>query len=702
MKNLHLSIKDYIATISFNLENEKINKLSFKVIEEFNTLLDEIHTNKTLKALIVTSLKDDMFIAGADLKEIKAFNTKNEVYNALIKAHQVFNKLEALKIPTIAYINGACLGGGLELALACKYRVASTNVKTIFAFPEVKLGFFPGLAGCIRTPKVIGLINALDLILSSKRINAKQAYRLKLVDEIFSQGQKEFKLKSFITKVINNEVNIKRKKYYLDRYSFTRNIIYKKVLKNLEKKVNPDFKAPYKALEVIQKTYKIMALNDAIKLEAKEFSNLALTKETKYLIDLFFTFEKLNKNYTKTTKSISNLTVLGSGVMATGIVYLFSQYLKDIRIKVRDLHQVTTILKDVSKIYDFFIKTKKLTPNDVDFKLNKISYTNKYEGLRSSSFIIEAILEDEKIKQETFQDLEKHISKDTIIASNTSSLSIEKLSSTIKNKKNFLGVHFFNPVHLMPLVEVIPNSHTSKETINKVFELLISCKKTPILVKDCAGFIVNRILLPYVNEAGFILESSSDIKEIDKTLKDFGMPMGAFSLADSVGLDIGYKVSKILNKAYGNRMPIASILEKLKDLKLLGKKSKEGFYLYSNKKIKVNPKIQLLINTKRLAISKEEIISRCMLIMINESARCLEEHIVDEAYIIDFAMITGTGFPAYKGGILAYANDIGIKEIIKKLQQYEETYGLRFKACDLLKKLAKSRKDFNTGEQLWK
>ena len=702
MNNFNLKIKKGIARLIFDLEDEKVNKLSFAVLKQLDEILDDISNNSEIKLLLLDSAKKNIFIAGADINEIKNFQTKEEVYEALIKGHAVLDKLENLKIPTVAYINGACMGGGLELALACNYRVASTNPKTIFSFPEIKLGIFPGLAGCIRVPKLIGLIPSLDLILSAKKIDAKKAYRIKLVNEIFHEGQKEFKLETFLQNVLNKKIKSRVKKSFLEYFSFTRDMIYKKAFENLSKKVNKDFKAPFAALNVIKNTYKTMPHNEAIKLEAQEFSKLAITKESKYLIDLFFTFEKLNKDFKKSQSPISNVCIAGNGVMGKGIIWLFSKYVKEVRVKVRNLEQVQNILKDVSKIYDYLVKSRRMTKNEVDFKLNKISYTKEFDGLNSMDLVIEAIIEDKLAKNDLFKNIESNVNKHCVIASNTSSLSIEELSQNLTNKENFLGIHFFNPVNMMALVEVIPSSHTSKETINKTFELLISCGKTPILVKDCAGFVVNRILLPYLNEAAFILEESSSIEEIDKSLKEFGMPMGPFTLADTVGIDIGYKVSEILHKAYGKRMPIASILEKLYELKLMGKKTKEGFYTYDSKEITVNPSIEALVAENKKEISQKEIVNRCMFIMINEAARCLEENIVKEASIIDFAMVTGTGFPPYKGGILSYANEVGIEYIVSKLNDYEKVYHHRFEVCGLLKKLASKKLDFNTGENLWK
>ena len=700
MSNINLEIKQNIATLTFDLENEKINKLSFEILKQFDDKLNQIKEDSSIKALIIDSAKKDIFIAGADIKEIEKLKDEKEVFEALMEVHEIFNKLENLPIPTIAYINGACMGGGLELALACKYRVLSTNSKTKLAFPEIKLGIFPGFAGTIRMPKLIGLINALDMILTGKTLDAKKAYKLGLADMIFDDSQKEFMLDDFIKKAIYGTVK-NRKTFFFFIYAPLNEIIFNKALKNLQEKVNQDFKAPFVALEVIKRTIN-KELEDAIKIEAKEFSRLAITKESKNMIKLFFLFEKLNKNFEKNSDPISNAVVLGNGVMGKGIIWLFSKYLKDVRIKLRDISQAHEIIKDVSKIYDYLIKSRKMTKNEVDFKLNKISYTQDFYGFKNFDFIVEAIIEDEDTKKQTYKELEKIVDENTIIATNTSSISIEKLGSDLKNKENFLGVHFFNPVNLMPLVEVIPTTYTSKQTINRVFEMLINAGKTPILVKDCAGFIVNRILLPYLNEAAFILEESGKIEHIDFLIKEFGMPMGPFTLADTVGIDIGYKVASILHQEYGYRMPIASIIEKMYEAKYLGVKTKAGFYEYAGRDKYVNSHVTSMLENNNKIISDEQIVQRCIYIMINEASRCLEENIVTDASTIDFAMITGTGFPAYKGGLLTYANEVGLKNILESLQDFEKVYGDRFKPSNLLVKLVENYEDFETGEALWK
>lgn len=700
---MNLTIVNGIATLVLDMQGEKVNKLSFSFLEELDEMIENVKKESSIKLLIIDSAKATIFVAGADINEIKAFNDETTAYKMLIRADEILTKIERLAIPTIAYVNGACMGGGLELALTCKYIVASTNSHTKFAFPEVKLGFFPGLGGTQRFPKRVGLINSLDMILSGKNIDAKKALRLGLANAIFDNGQKASKLKSFVEDVLANKIKSKPLSLMhkiMQSNQLTRAIIYKKTLESIEKKVNKDFHAPYLALEVIEKTFP-MSFDEGIKIEAKAFAQLAITKESKNLIDLFFLFEKMKKNYTKTDKPINNTCVLGNGVMGKGIIWLFSKYLNDVRVKVRKIEQVEKILKDISKIYDYLIKTRQMTQNQVDFKLNKISYTQNFDGLHHTQLALEAIIEDEAAKKEVFKNLEATLDTDAIIATNTSSISIKKLGSELKNKKNFIGVHFFNPVNQMPLVEVIPTPHTSKKTINRVFELLISCGKMPILVGDCAGFVVNRILLPYINEAGFILQEGSNIVDIDKTIKNFGMPMGPFTLADTVGIDIGFHVATILKESYGSRMPIADILAKVYDMKLLGVKTQKGFYDYSTKEKAVNNDIYKLQQSKRV-FTPEEIISRCIYIMINEASRILEENIVTNPAIVDLAMIAGTGFAPYKGGLLRYADEIGINEIVAELRRLEELYGERFTPSNLLIKLSDNNTTFYKGEALWK
>ena len=702
--NLQLTVHKNIATLVFDMHNSTANTLSQSVLEELETRLNGIKNDTSIKVLLIKSAKENMFIAGADINEILPMTNEKEIYAYLMKVDSIFTTLETLPYPSVAIINGACMGGGLELALCCTYRLATEHEKTKLAFPEIKLGFFPGFGGTQRLPKIVGLTNALELILQAKELNAKQAYKIGLVNEFFAAGYTEFRVNEFVDKLLAKKVHVKKPFRWLEYCRFGREFIFKKALENMQQKVHPKYFGPYAALDVIHHTFK-RPHSFGIQIEAKTFSEIAVTQESKNLIQLFLTSQELKKEYENKAlkEKISQTAVIGSGTMGKGIIWLFSQYANDVRIKLRDLKHVQELLNDVSKLYDYFIKTKKMTKKQVDFKLNHLSYTQEYKGFKLTHLALEAIVEDENEKIKTYKNLETSLNKKAIIATNTSSISIEKLSLGVNNKANFLGMHFFNPVHKMPLVEVIPSSLTSKITLEKSFEFLRRCGKTPILVNDCAGFLVNRVLLPYINEAGYILEDGSSIAKIDATLKEFGMPMGAFELADVVGIDVGYKVATILEQSYGNRMKVCRILNHVyNELKLLGQKSQKGFYCYSKNKIRqVNTEIEKQIHSTKI-VTTQDILDRALFIMVNEASRCLEENIINNASYLDFAMIAGTGFPAFRGGILKYADSVGIEYVIKKLEEFEKHYGERFTPSALLYTLQKQNKTFYTGETLWK
>ena len=704
-KHFKFNIDNAVATLCFDMENEKVNKLSQEVLKELQKLLEEIKDNKSIKVLLITSAKDKIFIAGADINEIKLMDDEHEIYNILLSIDSVLNELEQLPYPTVAVINGACMGGGLELALCCNYRIATSAAKTKIAFPEIKLGIFPGFGGTQRLPKLVGLINSLDLILTAKTIDAKKAHRIGLVDKYFMEGHLEFQIEEFTQAIINNTLNERKKPFKIMEYfNFTREIIFSKAKENLVKKVHPNFKGPYAALELISKTYGT-DLKDGIEKEARAFASIAITPESKNLIDLFFISEEIKKDYkdTKFDKKIQSTAVVGNGVMGKGIIWLFSKFATEVRIKLRKIEQVESIMSATAKLYNFFIKTRKMTKKQVELKLNTLSYTDKFNGLGLTDFAIEAIVENSEQKIATYKELESKVDKNAIIATNTSSISINSLSQGLEHKDRFLGIHFFNPVNKMPLVEVIPSTHTSQETIARSFEFLRRCGKMPVLVGDCAGFLVNRVLIPYINEAGFILENGNSIVTIDDTLKEFGMPMGAFTLADEVGIDVGFKVANILYESYGERMKVSSVLSMVhNDLKLLGKKGGKGFYIHNQKgETVVNLDIAKKLTGNTNIATTKEITNRAIFIMINEASRCLEEGIIKKVTHLDFAMIAGTGFPAFRGGLLKYADDMGIDYIVDKLETYKGLFGDRFTPSDLLYKLKENKKTFYTGEELW-
>jgi len=719
---LHFSIdKNGVANLVFDLPNQKVNKLSSDVLLELEKAINVIDGNKAIRVVLISSAKPHNFIAGADINEIKAILSEKEALEKVSKGQLIIGKLSKIKVPTIALISGSCLGGGLELALACKYRFAVIHEKTILGLPEVNLGIIPGFGGTQRLPKLIGLEESLKIILSGKPIDALKSYRIGLVDEIIHEEFLESKLSEIVSEIITNQNQnrflTKRNKASKSRF-ISETLLLKKFLifhfakKDLYKKTKGQYVAPFYALEVIKKTYGKTYGKNGYAIELKAFCELVVGEISKNLIEIFFTTESLKKDQfeeiSKNLPEVRSIGLLGAGVMGGGIAWLFAY--RDFSVRIKDISQNAIALgfSQVQKIFSQLQKIKKITANQANLKTTKITSGLDFTGFEHTDFVVEAVVENIEVKKNILAQAEQNLASKTVIVSNTSSLSISQMAESLKRPQNFAGMHFFNPVNLMPLVEVIRGEKTSDETIAQVVKITKKLGKTPIVVKDVAGFLVNRILLPYLNEAAFLLHEGFGIEEIDKKIEKFGMPMGPFILADVVGIDVGYKVALSLFESYGERMPIAKILSELhlNHPKILGKKSRIGFYTYSrkDKADKANDEIYKVIDslpqesrqTNKIKVKdvEEEIILRCMLIMINEASRCLEEKVVENANILDLAMIMGAGFPAFRGGVLRYADKLGAKNVVRKLEEYEEIHGLRYKPSKLLFDMAASNAKF--------
>jgi 3-hydroxyacyl-CoA dehydrogenase/enoyl-CoA hydratase/3-hydroxybutyryl-CoA epimerase len=707
-----------VANIIFDSKDEKVNKLSQTVLLDLERIVDEIKNNSNLRLLIISSNKKDVFVAGADINEISSIKSESEAYKKVVQGQEILGKIADLPITTIAVINGACLGGGLELALSCNYRIAVDNKKTVLGLPEVNLGIIPGFGGTQRLPRLIGLQESLKIILSGKPVDYKKAFRIGLVDKVIRKEFLNNDLSNFIDKMMadRDENQIMGRKCLTIKRRFVKEVvlagkylIYYFTKKSLLAKTKGKYPAPLAAFEVIKKTYHSSDYQAGLKIEAEEFSKLAASQIAKNLIEIFFINEEIKKDSgvqdLLETKEIKQVGLLGAGIMGGGIAWLFSNF--DILVRMKDISQSAIALGfgQVLKIYKQLKKIGKYKDNQISVKMDEISSTTDYSGFSNVDIVVEAIVEDMEIKKKSFLELEQHIKKDTIVASNTSSLSISSMAKDLEYPERFAGMHFFNPVNKMPLVEVIRGEKTSDATIATIVQLSKKLKKTPIVVKDVAGFLVNRILLPYINEAGFLLQEGADIKNIDSLIEDFGMPMGPFMLADTVGIDVGYKVAKILNESYGERMKVCRLLSEMaKNKNLLGKKSRKGFYKYSkdNKKLGANSEIRDILDkitndihySKQPHISNNDIIDRCIFIMINEATKCLEENVVKNHRYLDMAMIMGTGFPAFRGGLLRYADEIGIGVLVARLFEFSKNYGERFKPSDLLLKMNKENNNF--------
>ncbi|MBL7994210.1 enoyl-CoA hydratase/isomerase family protein [bacterium] len=703
---LTLSVRDQVAYLVFDFPNEKFNKLSTPVMESLNRAIDWMNNNaSTIKACIISSAKDGIFIVGADIDEIKNITDAKLGEQGAAAGQAIFSKLEKLPFPVVCVIDGACMGGGTELSLACHYRLATDSPKTKIGLPEVMLGIIPGFGGTQRLPRLIGLQRSLPLILSGKTLDAVRAYKTCMVDKVIPANFYEKYAQEFVTEILNG----KSKKYTERRKvkglvnvlleTVGKGIIYSQARKSVLKETKGHYPAPLRALQSVKEGFS-KPLDEGLKIEAKYLGEMIVTPISKNLIRIFRLTEDIKKSTGVADKKITvpqirYSGVLGAGVMGGGIAYLFSD--NNVEVRLKDInHQAIGLGLDASrKLYERKLKQRRLTKMQLKRKMAYITGTLDYQGFGRTELIVEAIVENMDIKKQVIAEISKHVNDECIVASNTSSLSITEMATAYKRPENFVGMHFFNPVHRMPLVEIIRGKKTSDRSVAAIYSFSKKLGKTPIVVNDGAGFLVNRLLMPYLNEAGFLLEEGVKIEAMDKVMTDFGMPMGPALLIDEVGIDVAYKVGKIFENAFGARVQGSHALEKLNADKRLGKKGKLGFYIHGDKRAVVDEKVYALIDIKGDgSVSKEEMVQRMTYPMINEAAMCLAEGIVNSVDDIEIGMIFGTGFPPFRGGLMRYADSEGIEKIVNVLETYTQKFGARFKPCDFLLDMKKSGKKF--------
>ncbi len=704
------TVLDGIAQVVFDLPGEKVNKFSALVMGELDQVLDGLHARSDLKAVVFLSGKPGMFIAGADIKELQAISNRVDAQAKAEAGQRLFQRVADLTVPTIAVIDGPCLGGGMEFVLACTWRIVADEEKTKLGLPEVTLGIIPGWGGTQRLPRLIGIAPALELILSGAPVNARKAFKLGLADACVPRPFLTAEVGRFVQQVLTPAgaatVRDRRPHGGLMRWALEGNpagrlALFRAARKALMVKTRGMMPAPLAALAVVRDTCR-MPLARGLEEEAHRFSDLAFTAESKHLIDCFFASEALRKEGGSGGQMIRSTAVLGAGVMGGGIAWAFAS--KDLPVRLKDLtwDAITKGLHTANDYNRQLTKRKKMTPGQANLLLHRISGTLDYLGFQGVDLVVEAVVEDLNVKRKVLAEAEHHLRDEAILVSNTSSLSVGDMALALKHPERFAGMHFFNPVNRMPLVEVIPGPATSAQTIAAVCELVRRIGKTAVVVKDCPGFLVNRILLPYLNEAARCLEDVAGSEQIDRTIYDFGMPMGPFTLSDEVGLDVGYKVAKILADRYGERMQVADTLRMAyEDLHLLGTKGGKGFFLHDAKSGKTAPNLDLLAALRARhpttrVVAADEIRDRCLLIMVNEAARCLEEKVVDKASSLDLAMVMGTGFPPQRGGLLHYGNQLGSRTVADRLKALSDRCGPRFTPCALIDDLARDNRPFPT------
>jgi 3-hydroxyacyl-CoA dehydrogenase/enoyl-CoA hydratase/3-hydroxybutyryl-CoA epimerase len=675
-QHISYELKNDFIWIGLGLNEKKsMTTLTRDSLDELSKIMvevTEIDKKKGAKGLFFFSHKPGVFLAGMDITVINDLKNEADALRNLEVAHKLFNSIEDLKMPTASLVNGICLGGGLELSLCCKKIFVSDHPKTALGLPEVMLGVLPGFGGTYRLPKKVGLPPALDMILTGKQIKGKNAFKMGLADAILPAER----MLELAPQYLNKPKKKKNLKEELEKAAMenflTRKIIFQKAREQVMKNTKGFYPAPLKILEVLEKGAN-KNRSDYLAMEAQAFAELSQTIQSKNLQHIFFLTDNSKKLDNKDQlPSVNRGAVLGAGVMGGGIAWLFAQnnqapLMKDITPAALELG-----LKQASANFAGALKRKRMTEDEFNRKMRSIEPTLTLEGMKSADLVVEAVVENMDLKKKVFAELEEYVRPDCLLTSNTSSLSVEEMSKALKNSGRFAGLHFFNPVNKMPLVEIITHEKVDPKTIQTLVKWVLDVKKTPIVVKDGPGFLVNRILAPYLNEAAFLLEEGVSVEALDEAALNFGMPMGPCRLMDEIGLDVCVKVGKIMQEGLGQRANPSSLSTKLYDAKLLGKKNNKGFYLYDEKGKSTgkNPEISKIITSKKKHMDEMTIQMRLFLPMVNEAAYILADKICDKAATVDVGMIYGTGFPPFKGGLLKWADQEGLDSIVERLNNF--------------------------------
>lgn len=697
MSAFTVTVRDGIAHLVFDLPGEKVNKFTAAVMDELDGLLAGLERRDDLTAIVIASGKPDMFIAGADIAEIKELTSVEQARIKAKRGQDVFNRLAGLRVPTVAVIDGPCLGGGMELALACSHRVVTDADKTKLALPEVTLGIIPGWGGTQRLPRLIGLPGALDLILSGRQVAGAKAAKMGLADACFARAFLPEELPKFLARLATfRRPPLPRNVRWMQAPGL-RSLVLRAARKEVMRKTHGLMPAPLGALEVFARTAST-SLVHGLAIEAEVFSHLAITPECHNLVDSFFASEDVKKAGGRSERSVQAAGVLGAGIMGGGIAWAFSAAGIPVRMKDLQWDAVAKGLQQAATYDAALIKLRKLTPAQQSLRMHRISGALDFTGFDRLDLVVEAVVEELTVKRKVLAECEAHVRDDCVLATNTSSLSVTDMALALKRPERFVGMHFFNPVNRMPLVEVIAGPASSPESIQLAATTARAMGKTVVVVRDCPGFLVNRILLPYLNEAARTVEDGAGVEQVDRVIADFGMPMGPFTLTDEVGIDVGYKVAKILYHGYGDRHAVADLLKLIhEDLHLKGTKGGRGFFIHQGRQAQFNPEIDQAVlrvqatNQHRPhAVSDGEILDRCLLMMVNESARCIEEGVVAKASHLDLAMLMGTGFPPSRGGPLHYAQSLGLPTVVDRLKRLEAAHGSRFAPAEMLVEHARS------------
>lgn len=704
-----LKLEKDIVELCFDRRDTTVNMLDTICLTELRQAIDRLHQLKNVTGLIITSAKDS-FIVGADIREFGQYfaKPKEELVRWLQEANEIFCAIEEFSFPTSAAINGAALGGGFELTLAADFRIMSTQA--VVGLPETRLGIIPGFGGTVRLPRIIGADNAIEWISKALRATPELAFKARAVDAVVAPEKlRESTMATLVlaaTGKLDWRAGKERKKTPLQLNPIESIMVFETAKSLIASKTGTHYPAPLAAVDAIwQGAGKDR--DGALLIESGVFASVAKTSEADALTQLFLNDQSLKRKTRVATKDIPPVKragVLGAGIMGGGIAYQCAAKGTSVLLKDISEEQLQLGLTEASRLLAAQVEKGRLAVKELAKSLCRIRTTLSYDEFSNVDVVIEAVVENPEIKKTVLSAVEERISDTAIIATNTSSLSIDSLSEVLRRPSNFLGMHFFNPVHRMPLVEVIRGEKTSKDAIVRTTAYASTLGKTPVVVKNCPGFFVNRVLFPYFSGWLALLRDGANFATVDKVMETFGWPMGPAYLQDVVGIDTSHHVASVLAEGYPDRMhtQYRTAIDVMYELGRYGQKSGVGFYRYTKDKKGRLAKEPASDSADRLAevqptgrkeFSDGEVVDRLMLPMIIETVRCLEEGIVETPAEADMALVLGIGFPPFLGGALKYADSLGLKSLVSKASGYA-SIGALYEPTDGLKRMAADNKRF--------
>jgi 3-hydroxyacyl-CoA dehydrogenase/enoyl-CoA hydratase/3-hydroxybutyryl-CoA epimerase len=690
--------EDGILVLTLDVPGEKVNMLGRAMMEELQALLSDVESRTDVAGVVLRSGKSDNFIAGADIKDFVQIRSALEGETLSRAGQAILDRLAAVRVPVVAAIHGSCLGGGLETALACRYRIATDDPKTVLGLPEVKLGIIPGAGGTQRLPRLIPLPVALDLILTGRNLKAKRALKAGLVDEVVPREVLLTAARRAARALADGTLQPARAGIRLqDR--LLRPVIFRKARASVQEKTGGHYPAPPRAIDAVERGT-ATTLEEGLKIEAKHFGELAVTDVSRSLVSLFFATQELKKDTAflegAKPREVKKLAVVGAGLMGSGIAAAAAGAGALVRMRDAQPEAIARGLRMAREVFEERRKRGSLSPREVQQKMDRISATAELTGLRRADLVIEAVFEDLDLKRRVLAEVEAATSEDAVIASNTSSLPIAQIARHSQRPARILGMHFFSPVHKMPLLEVVVTPDTDPGATATAVAFGRRLDKQVIVVRDGAGFYTSRALAPYMNEAARVVEEGAAVEDVDRAMTAFGFPVGPITLLDEVGIDVGAKVAKVMHEAFGPRMtPPAGMARVIEDGRL-GRKNKRGFYTYDGKEKRVDESVYALLPERQpRRFEEREIQERLVFAFLNEAVLCLQDGILRSARDGDVGAVFGLGFPPFRGGPFRYLDQLGARFAVEVLERLHAAHGLRFEPARLLVEMAKEDRSFH-------